>query len=187
MLTTNTWHFAQHLKYLQLSHSPPRDLCPAPHTKQIERHRSNGLNMGPAGQLLWLVSCERMSLQSRQHLTRWCGEPHWAEVAGSPSSCLAAHQQHHCPTCGASWSVCATSVCAVALSPWGWLNVPPVLHERCGFCNLPSTWVLSTFSFHQLLSTSAGVLSLTQSNMVFYKVFHPLWAEIWQMLLEDFC
>lgn len=102
MLTTNTWHLAQHLKFLQLSHSPPRDLGPAPQTKQTERHRSNGPNMGPAGQLLWLVSCERMSLQSRQHLTRWCGEPHWAEVAGSPSSCLAAHQQHHCPTCGVS-------------------------------------------------------------------------------------
>lgn len=133
---------------------------------------------------LWVA--ERMSLNSRQHLPSWCGESHWADVAGNPSSCLVASPAAPISHSRASWAVYTTSVHAVALSPWRWATVLPILRERHGFCNLLSTWVLLTFPFLQLLSTSAGVLSLAQSNVVFYKVVHPLWPEIWQKIFLVF-
>lgn len=133
---------------------------------------------------LWVA--ERMSLHSMQHLPSWCGEPHWGEVAGSLSSCLAASTETPISHLWASWAACTTSVRAVALSPWRWTTVLPVLHERHGFCNLLSTWVLLTFPFLQLLSSSAGVLLPTQSNEAFYKVVHALRVEIWQKVFLVF-
>lgn len=125
-----------------------------------------------------------MSLNSRQHLPSWCGEPHWAEVAGTPAAARLLLQQHQHPTCGEQYYI--TSVCAVTLSPWRWAAVLPVLRERHGFCNLLSTWVLLTFPFLQLFSMSACSLSLTQSNVAFCKLVHPLWAEIWQKVFLVF-
>lgn len=152
---------------------------------------------------LW--AAERVSLHSRQHLSSWCGEPHWAEIAGSWSSCLAASPATPISHLWASWAVYTTSVCAVALNPWRWMLKKDLSCLSCmkGMASAPC-WAPECSSpfFHQLLPTSAGVLSLIQSNVAFYKVVHPLGAETWQKVflvfffnlmkiffkfLEDFC
>lgn len=94
-----------------------------------------------------LRAAERMFLHSRQHLPSWCGEPHWAEVAGNPRSCLAASPAAPISHLWASWAVYTPSVRAVAPSPWRWATVLPVLPERHGLCNLLSTECSSPFPF----------------------------------------